>query len=379
MRSTSDAMVLAVAAVVLAVAGVLLLAGEPGLLAQVQQASRTGVQENGGDAGESQQGGQDVLSASMMDESALGEEYMPTSEHIEAYVPSAEEVERFEAILQGDFTDHIVPDASLAAGTVAAPESIEPGTSQVFYLWDEGNMPGGDARHGRDPQGFRPAVTTVPAAAGTQMKGAVLLEAGGAFLFRGARGDAYPVADELAARGYQCFVVDYRLTRDLGAIDLARAMRFVRAHWREYGLPSEQAIAVMGFSAGGIAAGQMLLDWDGTTSPEEYDGSYVPDSLDAVSADAAADGMIYSFYGRLSVASKDADELRAGNLPPTYFVYGSRDPFVHEFEANIETLEEAGVEVEGVALRGWPHGFGARGGWIDGYCAFLDRAFAQEG
>lgn len=57
MRSTSDAIVLAVAAVVLAAAGVLLLVGEPGLLTQVQRVSRTGVQENGGDAGESQQGG----------------------------------------------------------------------------------------------------------------------------------------------------------------------------------------------------------------------------------------------------------------------------------------------------------------------------------
>ena len=45
----------------------------------------------------------------------------------------------------------------------------------------------------------------------------------------------------------------------------------------------------------------MLLHWDGQVSPAELAPNYVPDELDQVSADAAADGMIYSFYGRLSV------------------------------------------------------------------------------
>ena len=72
---------------------------------------------------------------------------------------------------------------------------------------------------------------------------------------------------------------------------------------------------------------------------------------------------------------KDVETLRAGDLPPTYFVYGTRDPFVGEFEANIACLEEAGVYVRGVVLLGWPHGFGAWGGWIDGYDEFLREAF----
>ena len=42
---------------------------------------------------------------------------------------------------------------------------------------------------------------------------------------------------------------------------------------------------------------------DGADIPDALDPAYVPDELDLVSADAAADAMIYSFYGRLSVAS----------------------------------------------------------------------------
>lgn len=302
------------------------------------------------------------------------EMFVSGSSHMTTYVPGSDEVARINALDWSVAGQHMTPDASLAAGTVAHPTRIDPTATQVLYLWEEGNMPGGDG-YGYDEEGFMPAVTTVPVPDGTPVVGAVLLEAGGAFQFRGAHGDCYPTAEELTRRGYQCFVVDYRLTRDLGAIDLARATRFVRAHWQGYDLPHADAIAVMGYSAGGIAAGQMLLDWDGTTSPALYDAAYVPDELDGVSADAAADGMIYSFYGRLSVASKDVEQLRAGNLPPTYFAFGTRDPFVSEFEANIAALEKAGVTVEGVVLQGWPHGFGAYGGWIDGYDAFLRRAF----
>ena len=88
--------------------------------------------------------------------------------------------------------------------------------------------------------------------------------------------------------------------------------------------------------------------------------------------------MIYSFYGRLSVASKDVDVLRAGNLPPTYFCYGTRDPFVREFEANIRCLQEAGVEVETLVLQGWPHGYGAEGGWVEPFAAWLEKVFNQQ-
>lgn len=43
--------------------------------------------------------------------------------------------------------------------------------------------------------------------------------------------------------------------------------------------------------------------------------------------------MIYSFYGRLSVASMDEEALRAGALPPTFYCYGTEDPFYRQFEA----------------------------------------------
>lgn len=54
----------------------------------------------------------------------------------------------------------------------------------------------------------------------------------------------------------------------------------------------------MGYSAGGIQAGEFFLNFDGEVNGTALDPDYVPDELDAIPANASAAGMIYSFYGR---------------------------------------------------------------------------------
>lgn len=256
--------------------------------------------------------------------------------------------------------------------------------SQTLYLWEEGNAPAtteytqNKGEYSDDPD-FRPYLVSFPVPEGTEVKGAVLICAGGAFQFRSDENEWTPVAGELASRGYQSFVVNYRLrpyTQEEGALDLARAVRFVRKNADIYGI-SENDIAVMGFSAGGILAGEMLLHYDGLVNGTALDAEYVPDALDEISADAAADGMIYSFYGRLSVGSTDVDMLRAGNLPPTFYCYGTRDPFYEQFLANADAVEAAGVRVERLQLEDRPHGFGYRENWFDAYDAFLADVFSN--
>lgn len=275
---------------------------------------------------------------------------------------------------------HVSPDPSSVAGTVLTA-NVTPREQQRFFLWEEGRVPAvtEDRGGGRDPVGFRPTVTSIPVPEGTEVRGAVLLCAGGAFLFRGDGADCYPTARELSLRGYQCFVVDYRLrpfTQQEGALDLARAVRFVRAHADEFELPSENHIAVCGYSAGGILCGEELINWRGRVTPEALDPSYVPDELDAVAGDASAAAMIYSFYGRLSVASLDEDELAGASLPPTFYCYGTRDPFYDQFEAQVEIMHGLGYTVRARVLDGWPHGFGALGGWISEFDDFMQEAFA---
>ena len=108
------------------------------------------------------------------------------------------------------------------------------------------------------------------------------------------------------------------------------------------------------------------------------DENYVPDALDAVPAHASAAGMIYSFYGRLSVGNMDPDWLAEGDLPPTFYVYGTEDPFYRQFQQQYDVIRNMGISTGRIVLNGWPHGFGSDGGWENDYAAWLGRVFANK-
>ena len=233
-------------------------------------------------------------------------------------------------------------------------------------LWHGGNIPtetNYTKNNGNyfDNPDFMPYMTEYQVPEGIQVKGAVLINPGGAFQYRAERPEGSDVAEALSKLGYKCFVVHYRVrpyTMQEGALDLARAVRYVRSNSKEYGI-NEDNIAIIGFSAGGILCGEEILNFDGLTNGTSLDSSYVPDELDNVSADVKAVGFLYSFYGRLSVASTDVELFRNSNLPPAFFAYGTEDPFYNQMNACVEALEEAGTDVEQHIFQGAPHGFGA--------------------
>lgn len=276
----------------------------------------------------------------------------------------------------GDGPDEDAPTADIAVPT--------PDERQTILLWNEGNIPAYDEESqsaSADGDGFIPYIESFPAQG--DVKGAVLICPGGAFAFRSTVSEGYNVAEELSALGYQSFVVSYRLrpySQEVSALDLARAVRYVRANAESYGI-EEEDIAVVGFSAGGILCGELLLHSDGFQLPNALDFDYTPDSLDYVSAEASAIGHIYSFYGRLSVSNNDVETLRAGNLPPTFYAYGTRDPFYRQFVQNAEAVREAGVPVEEHVYEGVGHGFGsgnASCNWIPEFDSFLTTIFENE-
>ena len=261
----------------------------------------------------------------------------------------------------------------------------DPSKIQVLYLWEEGNVPAQtefteNMTGYYDSYDFRPYVTAIPVREGTPVKGAVVLLAGGAFQLRGNYTDTLPTAVHLRELGFQTFIVDYRLrpyTQQEGALDVARAVRFIRKNADAYGIDPDD-IAVMGYSAGGIQAGEFFLNFDGEVNGTALDPDYVPDELDAIPANASAAGMIYSFYGRLSVASMDAQALKAGDLPPTFYCYGTEDPFYSQFEAQYDLMQEVGVTTKRIVLQDWPHGFGGDGGWVEDYARWLEQVFSLD-
>ena len=251
--------------------------------------------------------------------------------------------------------------------------------SDIIYLWNEDNMPTettyveNNGNYFDDPD-FRPYMTVYEVPEDVEIKGAVLVSPGGAFMFRSEIQEGSNVAEEFAKRGYVAFVVHYRVrpfTEEESGIDIARAIKYVRYHAQDYGIPTDN-ISVVGFSAGGIANGHAVLEFGDTVNGTVIDSSYVPDDIDSVSSTPNAIVMGYAFYGRLSVADLNASTFQDITLPPTYYVYGTRDPFYNQFNRQVHLLEELNKDIEVQVLDNYPHGFGASGDWIDDVCNWLE-------
>ena len=101
--------------------------------------------------------------------------------------------------------------------------------------------------------------------------GCVLIFAGGAYKMRSAHeGEGY--AEFLSNNGTDAFVLDYRVTPTrfpYPLLDARRAVRFIRANAKKYGIAPNK-IAVMGSSAGGHLAA-LLSTYKGKIDGEEVD------------------------------------------------------------------------------------------------------------
>ncbi len=262
----------------------------------------------------------------------------------------------------------ILPDSDVYGNAVM---------SGTVNLWQRGNIPTVTRNvNNSDGPDFIPNMEVFTVSENTTPKGAVIICPGGAFMFRSMQNEGYDIADMLVPMGYQCFIVNYRIqpyTMRESATDLQRAIRYVRAHADEYHINPEN-IALVGFSAGGILNGEVLLNWRDLTNGTALDNNYVPDALDNVPVSACAVGMIYSFYGRLSVSMNDVETLRAANLPPAFYCWGTRDGFAGQFTQNANAVEQAGCRVERKILQNYPHGYGSGGNasvWGNDFDRFL--------
>ena len=259
-------------------------------------------------------------------------------------------------------------------------EQRESTNSDMIYLWNKNNMPKvtsyteNNGNYFDDPD-FEPYITIYNVPESTKVKGAILVSPGGAFIFRTENTEGKEVAESFAKKGYVSFVVHYRVrpyTERESGLDIARAIKIVRANAKQYGF-DENKIAVVGFSAGGIANGRAVLKFGNIIDGSKLDKNYIPDEIDEFSSTPNAVIMGYSFYGRLSVADLDENTFKDFDLPPTYYVYGTEDPFYNQFNSQVALLKKLDKNIESTVLNKYPHGFGVRGYWVSKVDKWLDK------
>ncbi len=181
---------------------------------------------------------------------------------------------------------------------------------------------------------------------------------GGGFSYVGSVHEGFPYAVEINRRGYNAFVLRYRVGHGgpVATQDLAAAVSFI---FRNAGALQ---VSTGNYSLWGSSAGARMAAAIGTHWVARFGGDAVPKPSTVV--------MAYTGHSEFS-----ADD------PPTFAVVGERDGIASPatMERRIDALRQVGVTVEYHKYPALGHGFGlgtgtSAEGWIGDAVRFWERA-----
>jgi acetyl esterase/lipase len=245
----------------------------------------------------------------------------------------------------------------------------------------------------------------LPARADARVVPAVMLIHGGGWR-SGDMSMELPMALQLAAHGYVAATVEYRLSPEAlypGAVlDLKAAVRWIRAHAREYGVDTLR-IAAYGCSSGGHLASllgvtngareyeegehpgcsstiQAVVDIDGPldlTHPEESGKDTIPSKPSAAKSWL---GSRYADEPELWKKASPVTHLHRG-MPPMLFVNSSLERYHVGRDAAVDTMKRCGIYYEVHTIPNTPHPFWLFKPWqpevVKHIATFLERVFRQ--
>lgn len=203
-------------------------------------------------------------------------------------------------------------------------------------LWPDG-APGALGELEED----RPHLLRFPAEGGGK-RGAVIVCPGGGYAMRAAH-EAEPVAELYRSRGFQAFVLHYRVAPyayPSALHDAQQAIRLVRHHAEEWGVDAER-IALLGFSAGGhlaASAGTLFHDGDPLADNPVSRNGCRPDALIlCYPVISMRDGIGHAGSRRLLLGDSPDEELEAllsadeavnPDTPPAFIWHTAEDAAV---------------------------------------------------
>ncbi len=179
---------------------------------------------------------------------------------------------------------------------------------------------------------------------------------GGGFSYVGSLHEGFPLAQEISKKGYNAFVIRYRIGSGQWATeDLAAAISFVFKNAAQLGV-STKDYSLWGGSAGARMAGNIALN-----GVSAFGGGHLPKPATAVIA----------YTGDSSYSS---------DFSPAFITVAANDGIasVHSVERRVENLKKAGVDVEYRRYESAGHGFGLgtgtdAEGWLDLAVWFWER------
>jgi acetyl esterase/lipase len=256
---------------------------------------------------------------------------------------------------------------SLLVATSAAAQLPAAGTE--LLLWP-GPVPLANGTGVEDT----PALTVYPPAPGRATGAAFVVLPGGGYRGRAAH-EGEPIAKWLASVGVTAFVARYRVSpyrHPAPLSDALRAIRYVRAHAKDWGLDGR--VGILGFSAGGhlasTAATQFTEGDAGATDPIERESSR-PDLailiypvITFTEDESVHKGSRTNLLGADAtpeqMAAMSSERRVTSRTPPVFLVHTTADTAVPPENSLlfVQALRKAGVELELHLYEGGRHGFG---------------------
>ena len=231
----------------------------------------------------------------------------------------------------------------------------------VPLLVDEGKL---EFRRGnQDNPDFKPFLVPYLAEDPAQAKGNLIVVAGGGYTERANQLEGYPVAEAFRDLGYNCYVLQRRVSpygaKDIWQ-DMQRAVRVVRYEVEKRGFGGADCIAATGFSGGSATVLGAIANNYGDMLPGDLDGDYVPDEIDQLSSDMDVALCIYGPNYSPSHGGFKGLESENPNVPAMFLAVGMLDT-TGAIDDNI-TLANSVVEraplLEYHAFANTRHGFG---------------------
>lgn len=238
---------------------------------------------------------------------------------------------------------------------------------KMIPLWENG-APGSLGDRPSD----KPSLTVVAPETVQRNGTAVIVAPGGAYQALASNHEGRQVADWFAARGVTAFVLTYRLIpfgyhHPAQLQDGERAVRWVRAHAKEFGLDPER-IGMIGFSAGGHLTTMVATQSDdgdpAAVDPIERVSSHLNFMVLGYPGVLRTAGLISALLGRepdLATADQVYTERHITKSTPPTFMFHTADDEVVAVDRVMEfygVLQKAGVPVELHVFEQGRHGMG---------------------
>ena len=188
-----------------------------------------------------------------------------------------------------------------------------------------------------------------------------IVSPGGGFSYVGSVHEGFPHAIELSKKGYNAFVLQYRVGGELRACeDLAAAISYIFENAESLG------VSTKGYSVWGSSAGARMAAQIGSYSPAGYGNYDLPRPRVVVMA----------YTGHSSFTQND---------PPSFVVQGENDGIVNvsTVDRRVDAMRNAGIEVEYHKYRNVGHGFGLgigtdAAGWIEYAIKFWEKHISES-